>query len=539
MKRLLLFCCFLNLPFTLIAQSTTVDRPRLVVGIVVDQMRWDYLYRFYDRYERGGFKRLMKEGFNCEQAMINYIPAYTAPGHACVYTGSIPSINGISGNFWFEKLSGKNVYCVEDKSVSPIGGSKVAGMMSPENLLTTTITDELRLATNFRSKVFAFSLKDRGSILPAGHLGKAYWYDDSTGNFITSSYYENQLPEWLTKFNAKSVPDSLRGEKWRLLYSSISYRQSAKDDNPYEGNYKGEVKPVFPHAVNKSGNYGFMRSFPFGNRFTLKAAKACVKGERLGSGEGTDFLCVSLSSPDYIGHQFGPNSVEVEDMYLRLDRDLSDFLAYLDRYVGNGNYLLFLTADHGAAYNAQYLSDLRIPSGNDLEQELEKQLRAYIESEFKADSLILGLENYQIFLNEKLIQSSSVKRGVLKQKITNWFYQKSQTAYVVDLEEGDLATIPEPIKNMAVNGYNRNRSGSLLVINNPGWYQGYSRTGTTHGTWHPYDAHIPLLWYGWNVRCGRSNKLVHMEDIAATLAAMLHIQMPNGCVGKVITEVAR
>ncbi|HQE13072.1 MAG TPA: alkaline phosphatase family protein, partial [Flavipsychrobacter sp.] len=241
MKNLSFGISLLFLVFIGKAQTTsTLPRPKLVVGIVVDQMRWDYLYRYYDRYDKGGFKRLLHQGFSCENTMINYSPSYTAPGHAGIYTGSVPSVHGIAGNDWIDNQTGRHWYCVEDTNVVSIGGSKASGMMSPNNLLTTTITDELRLATNFKSKVVGISLKDRGSILPAGHLGKAYWLDDSTGNLITSSYYSNELPEWVNQLNKRQLINTYLNNPWTTLYPIATYTQSLPDNNPYESSNKKE-----------------------------------------------------------------------------------------------------------------------------------------------------------------------------------------------------------------------------------------------------------------------------------------------------------
>jgi len=517
--------------------SSTLPRPKLVVGIVVDQMRWDYLYRYYDRYNNGGFKRLLHQGFSCENTMINYSPSYTAPGHAGIYTGSVPSVHGIAGNDWIDNQTGRHWYCVEDTNVVSIGGSKASGMMSPNNLLTTTITDELRLATNFKSKVIGISLKDRGSILPAGHLGKAYWLDDSTGNLITSSYYSNELPEWVNQLNKRQLINTYLNNPWTTLYPIATYTQSLPDNNPYEGSYKKEQAPIFPHDVtnNKLRNF---RKTPWGNTYTLEAARAAIEGEQLGTST-TDFLCISLSSTDYIGHQFGPNSAEIEDTYLRLDQELAAFLLYLDKKIGKKNYTLFLTADHGAAHNAQFLEDLHIPAGNESERKLANDMNDFLFAETGIKPIIRGMENYQLFINESLLVGTKFSKALIKEKLKTWLLKRPHVAYVLDMETIHEAPIPAIIKTKAINGYHRNRSGELLVINNPGWYYGYGKTGTTHSTWHPYDTHIPLIFYGWGVQKGTTHKTYYMEDIATTLSALLHIQMPNGCVGQVITEVVK
>lgn len=536
MKKVGLFIATLLVAGTCFSQpSKTIARPQLVVGLVVDQMRWDYLYRYYDRYGNDGFKRLLQQGYSCENTMINYLPSYTAPGHACIYTGSVPSIHGIAGNDWIENTTGKHRYCVEDADVLPVGGSMAAGKMSPKNLLTTTVTDELRLATQFQSKVVGISLKDRGSILPAGHLGKAYWYDDSTGNFITSNYYENELPQWLQEFNKRKLAKTYISTAWETLYPLASYTQSLPDNNPFEGKLKGETAPIFPHVFN-TNSHKDIRKTPLGNTFTLDMAKAAISGEQLGK-KHTDFLCISLSATDYIGHNYAPNSIEVEDTYLRLDKDIASFLKHLDQTIGKGNYLFFLTADHGAAHNADYLNSLNIPAGNESERELGKQINSYVEQKTGQARLIRGVENYQVVLNDSAIRHSKMNRQDVKVLVQEYLLQKPQVAYVLDMENLPVAAVPELIKQKAIHGYHRNRSGDMLIINHPGWYYGYGNTGTTHSTWHPYDTHIPLIFFGWKVTPGKTNRTVHMEDIAPTLAALLHIQMPNGCMGNVITEV--
>jgi arylsulfatase A-like enzyme len=309
------------------------------------------------------------------------------------------------------------------------------------------------------------------------------------------------------------------------------------DNNAFEGKYADEVAPIFPHLFKDSTKYSNLRTIPAGNTFTLEAAKACIISEKLGKQATTDFLCVSLSSTDYIGHQFSPNSMEVEDCYLRLDNDLAYFIASLDSAVGKGNYLLFLTADHGAALNADYLNSLNMNAGMEREDSLFKQINDFLKQELKHDSLLLAYTNYQVFLNQKYIASLGLTEAYVKEKIACFLKSKPEVAYVVDMDNMDKTPMPEAIKNRVINGYNRLRSGQVLVIDNPGWYDGYAATGTTHGTWHPYDAHIPLLWYGWHIVSGESSSVVYMEDIAATLAALLHIQAPNGCVGKPIEKL--
>ncbi|MEO6833853.1 MAG: alkaline phosphatase PafA, partial [Chitinophagaceae bacterium] len=541
MRRVLFPLLFLVSSFP--ALSREVPRPRLVVGIVVDQMRWDYLYRFYNHFGENGFKRLMNEGFRCEQTFINYLPSFTAPGHATIYTGSVPAIHGIAANDWIE--NGQREYCTEDKTALPVGGSFKWGQMSPMNLKTSTITDELRLATNFRSRVYGVSLKDRSSILPAGHLANgAFWFDDSTGTFTTSSFYSKNLPNWLVRFNEHHSADSILVNDWTLRDAPRKYYQSEPDNSPYEGKFsKQEPSTSFPHKAEYflgKGNekYHTVRELPVGDALTFQLAKACVNANKLGQFSDPDFLCISLSAPDYIGHQFGPNSMEVEDTYVRLDAQLAQFLSFLDEKLGKGNYTIFLTSDHGAAHNSRYLNDHKMPAGNLSISSMKKELNTYLKTQTGVDDLVKSLINYQVFFKEENLKRAKQNRAEIRSLIVSWLRQRPEVQFVADLEAGELNTIPEPIRTMMVNGYVPGRSGCIQFIPPPAYYSGYAATGTTHGTWNPYDTHIPLLWYGWGVLKGSTNRHIDMTDIAATLAALLHIQMPNGCVGKVITEIA-
>ena len=544
-KRFLTFLLLLA-TFSIFAQSgnqTQLNRPKLVVGIVVDQMRWDYLYRYYDRYSNSGFKRMLNEGFTCENTMLNYVPSYTAIGHSTIYTGSVPAIHGIAGNDFIVQATGESLYCTQDDNVQSVGTkdkNATAGKMSPFNLKASTVTDELKLATNFRSKVVGVSIKDRGSILPAGHAANAaYWFDGESGSWITSTWYMTDLPKWLKDFNNKDMAKKYLDQNWNTIYPIDTYVQSTNDDNIYEETYKGIDKVKFPIKTSdlvKKNGLGLIRSTPYGNTLTLDVAKLVIENEQMGNNQVTDFLAVSLSSPDYIGHQFGPNSVKVEDNYLRLDKDLSDFFAYLDQKVGKGNYTVFLTADHGGAHNGQFLKDNKIPAGNWNTKMINEGLNKFLSGKFGADNLVLSLNNYQVNYNYKQI-SSSTDMDDLREATIQYMQKVEGVAYVVETAKVSEATIPAVIKEKIVNGYNRDLCGEIQVILKPGWYSDSDLKGATHGTWNPYDAHIPLVFMGWGIKHGSSNTEVYMTDIAPTVAALLHIQMPNGAIGKPIVDL--
>ncbi|HSV11978.1 MAG TPA: alkaline phosphatase PafA [Hanamia sp.] len=551
MRKIILILSVFFLTYSAASQNTDAsaemknnisERPKLVIGIVIDQMRWDYLYRYYNLYsDNGGFKRLISQGFSCDNTMIPYIPTVTACGHTSIFTGSIPAIDGITGNDWWDYDLSKLVYCSEDDSANTIGSNTNAGKMSPRNLLVTTIGDELRLATNFHNKVIGIALKDRAAILPAGHSANAaYWYDDKTGGWITSSYYMNELPQWVKDLNAKKLVDNYFSQNWNTLYPMDKYVQSTPDEEPYE--YRPFGAKGFPYDLQQFAgkNYGILPVTPYGNTFTFDMARAVINGENLGGGSNTDLLTISLSTPDYIGHTFGPNSVEAEDDFLRLDKDLGTFLDFLDKQIGKGQYLIFLTADHGAAHVPVFLKEHKIPAGNVDDQKISDQLNSLLKDKFKTDNLVIGIINYQVYLDRKVIFSGHrLNKEDVYNTIIDFLLQQPGISRAFALDNLSQQTINNSIKNKIANGYLPSRSGDIQIIFKPQWIEGFMNGGTTHGVWNPYDSHIPLIWYGWNVHPGKTDREVYMTDIAPTIAAMLHIQMPSGSVGHVIEDVSK
>lgn len=543
LRNSLLLITFYFFTAAVFAQTSTQGpkgKPKLVVGLVVDQMRWDYLYRYSALYGEGGFKRMLKEGFSSENNFIPFVPTYTAVGQTCIYTGSVPAISGIVGNNWFDKTTGKGVYCTDDSTVSTIGNNGKAGKMSPANMWVTTITDELRLSNNFKSKVIGIALKDRGAILPAGHSANAaYWYD--AGKWITSSHYMNTLPTWVEQFNAKDLPGKYMSKDWTTLLPMDKYDLSTADDKPYESAIRGEKSVTFPHKlslITDSDKYEAFRTTPFANTFTFDFAKAAIENEALGKNTVTDFLAISISSTDYIGHNFGPNSVEVEDMYLRLDKDVAEFLLYLDSKLGKGNYTVFLSADHAVAHIPAFLAEHKIPGGNFEDGDIRKELNQMIETDFGVKNVVQSLQNYQVYLNTNELEKQGKDVAAVKKAAIKILQAKPFIITAFETDKLATTTLPEPQKTMLTNGYNTKRSGDIQFTIKAGYFDG-GKKGTTHGAWNPYDAHIPCVFFGWGVKPGKIYRETYMTDIAPTLAAMLQIQMPNGNVGKVITELVK
>ncbi len=520
------------------------SKPKLVVGIMVDQMRWDYIYRFNDLYHpNGGFKRLLNDGFSCDNTFVPYLPTVTACGHTCVYTGSVPAIHGITGNNWYDNNQQRTVYCVEDKTVQTVGSSSIAeGQMSPNNVFTTTITDELRLSTNFQSKVIGISIKDRGAIIPAGHAANAaYWYDAKTGNFITSTYYMRNLTNWADQFNQKKIVDSLYGLNWNIsLPKSVYEKYCDVDDNVYESKPLGNNALTFPYNLTsfKGKDYSKIASTPYGNTIVAELAKTAIRAEQLGKNNVTDFLAISFSSPDYIGHAFGPNSWELLDTYVRLDETLGNLLDYLDNTVGKNQYTVFLTADHAGAHIPEFLQKHNIPGGRWDDGEIKKELNDFLKNKFVQNNLIAAVMEHDIYLNHPLIDSLQLETKTIQQSLVNYLLKKDLVLNVVDKKHAAEATVPSKLREMIVNGYNPQRSGDLQIIMKTGVMDA-GKTGMSHGVWNPYDSHIPLLFYGNGIKHGSLTKETYMTDIAPTIAALLHVQMPSGSIGNVINDVLK
>jgi predicted AlkP superfamily pyrophosphatase or phosphodiesterase len=536
-----LFVLLLGVQFSVLGQTLS-EKPKLVVGIIVDQMRQEYLYRFSDRFVAGGFKRFTEQGFMLTNGHYNYIPTYTGPGHASVYSGTTPSTHGIIANEWYNRTLGKFIYCAEDSTVTNVAGSKENGKISPRNLLTTTITDELRFSTSKRSKVVGIAIKDRGASLPAGHLGDAYWYDDVTGDFMTSTYYYDSLtlPKWVSAFNGKKMAGKYLKETWNPLFPINTYKNSLPDDNAFEGVFVGKTSPTFPYKLDSlqatNGGFGLVSSTPFGNSLTLDFAYAALEGEKLGQRGETDFLAVSFSSPDYIGHRFGPSSIEVEDNYLRLDQELAKFFEYLDAKVGKGQYLVFLTADHAVADVPSYMVSERVPAGNFNSGMILGQLKGFAQAMYGEGNWVLSYSNEQIFLNKDLAREKKLDFVQMQRDFADYVlrFKGVKEAYTAaDLRTGDYIQNRPHLLQM---GYNHKASGDVLLVLEPAWLTGGLK-GTTHGSGYSYDTHVPISFYGWGIKPGQSATYTAVTDIAPTLAVLLKIKFPNGTTGKPIQEI--
>lgn len=488
MKRIILLLVVIS---SVLAAQSQVVRPKLVVGLMVDQMRWDYLYYYYDEYGEDGLKRLLRDGYNCENTLINYVPTVTAIGHSSVYTGSVPALTGICGNDFV--VDGRTTTSVKDTTVNTVGAPNgKGGQQSPHLLLATTIGDELKLATNFQSKVIGIAIKDRAAILPAGHSADAaYWYDRKNACFVTSSYYMERLPQWMEEFN----------------------KQHPLPDN---------------HNLNPTNE---------GVTMTIDLAEAAIDGEQLGQDDITDLLAVSISSTDAIGHEYSTRGKENHDVYMQLDRDVARFLRILDTKVGRGNYLLFLSADHGAMHNPNFLRSHKMPNGGWDNGKTFRELNGLLESKYGGTKLVKAIMDSRIYLDREQIDARNLDIDAIKADVLKELRKEPTIQFAVDGDRISEATLPPVLKERILNGYNRERGGDLFVVlksGHLGWRFRDDYHGTSHGAWNNYDAHIPLIFLGWGVTPGRTDRAIFITDIAPTICSMLRIQAPNCAIGNPI-----
>ncbi|MGB5271938.1 MAG: alkaline phosphatase PafA [Eudoraea sp.] len=532
------------------------DKPKLVVGIVVDQMRFDHLYKYQERFSNGGFKRIMRDGFNYKNTQYNYIPTVTAAGHASIYTGTTPSMHGIIGNTWYQRSSKQVITNIGDNNELIVGTSDVNSYgASPRNLLTSTITDQLRLGTNFRAKVISVSLKDRGAILPGGHSANAaYWHDwkSSPGYFVSSSYYMDELPKWVTSFNKLEKSNSYLSDSWSTLYPIESYTASAPDDNNYERALGGKTSATFPYDYKSmreryreiGAEFQLIWVTPAGNSLLTDFAIEAIKNEGLGTDDITDFINISYSVPDVIGHTFGPQSIEFEDVILRLDRDIENLLKSLDATVGTGNYLLFLTSDHGSVPVASYLADHKLPAGLAHIKQYETALLTHLNSKYGTNQWVENFDGEAVYLNRDVIKQKKLSLRAVQQEAADFLITLDEVTGALTASDLQSQSYSYGMKQMLQNGYHSKRSGDVLLIFKPGFIQNLDPRitmqkikGTTHGSGYAYDTHVPMLWFGNSIPKGKSVRKVSVIDIAPSIAQILNIPYPSGTTGEPLIEL--
>jgi predicted AlkP superfamily pyrophosphatase or phosphodiesterase len=523
------------------------DKPKLVIGIVVEELNYNQLEKFHDKLCENGIKKLINEGTYFKNASYEYLLTQSAPGHATIATGAEPSFHGITSDNWYTPLKNELINCTKDVSVNSVGGSFESGLHSPVNLLVSTFSDELAIATNKKAKVFGVGLKESSAIFSAGHTANAaYWFDNTTGTWMSSSYYISALPDWVNDFNAMKFSDTYLNSTWNLLRPAKDYADCLPDSNSFEIGFNNIN--YFPYDLKKlrSGNtfsskndYSLLRETPFGNSLTTNFAIRLIQKERLGKDDVTDYLSICYSATDYIGHRFGPSSVEMGDAILRLDDDIKNLLTFINDSIGKKNVLIYFTAAHGISEIPAVLEKNRIPSGYFQQNQALQLLRSYLNAIYGEGEWVKGYSERQIFLNRTLIEDARLSLDDVQKKVARFLVQFTgvEAAYPYsafeanDFGNGNLKRI--------INNFSPQRSGDVIVILNPGWVEKVSDFVTNHNSPYEYDSHVPLIWYGWTVNRATVTRQVNITDIAATLSTLCKIPYPNACTGEPMFELIR
>ncbi len=537
---LFVFSLFISTSF-----AQKIERPKLFVGIVVDQMREDFLFRFYDQYSEDGFKRLIREGFVCRNVHLNYLPSVTAVGHATIWSGTTPRYHGIVGNGWYDRQIGKTVYAADDHNEQIVGNGSEKGTttgISTRNLLASNLPDELKICTNHKSKVISISIKDRAAALSAGHTPDGvYWLDLITGNFVSSTFFTDKLPEWVSNFNSQKYAHKYLEKPWELLLSEDQYPFSLDDENPYEEIMGGKKKSTFPYnlkemAPHNNPYFEVLNRSPWGNSIINDLAIEAIKHENLGKSNAPDLLQISFSSTDPIGHTYGPLSKEINDTYLRLDLEIAKLLKVLDENVGEGNYTIFLSADHGVGEVPQYLKDINIPSGIFSTEKLVEDLDEFLNNKFGKEKWILTSRNEMIYLNRSLINEKGMNLTEVQNLVSDYIKDYEGVMQVFTASQLDKFEYTQNFSVRVQNGFNYNRSGDVKFILEPGWYSVFS-TAATHNSFQNHDTHIPLIFFGAGIPVGESFEYHTITDVAPTVSMILKIKIPNVATGRPIVEM--
>lgn len=531
------------------AGAAEVPRPKLLVVIVIDQFRYDYLTRFGDLFDAtgGAFTRFRSKGAFFASANYDHATTYTGPDHAHILSGAYAYQTGMVGNKWFDRASGKSVAIAGDTEAHFVSGKgDEAEGTSPRNFIGTTIGDELILNSQGRSKVVSIALKSRSAILLGGKLGKAFWFNEKTGGFETSTYYGKALPEFVATWNAKRMPDSFFGKTWTPLVPAAAFARASEDDFPFEGDISG-LGRTFPHTVDGKlkapgdAYYDALVKTPFANDLEFDFARAALEAEGLGSDDAPDVLALSLSANDEVGHTFGPYSREVLDMTARTDRQLGAFLHYLDKRVPG--YTAVLTADHGASPIPEYMARLGIEAYRIKKKTLRDAVEKALDERFGEGDWVVGLEDPSVYLNEKVIAERKLDRAAVEDAAAEALnavpgilrcYTRTQ------LLRGVGGGTPLDVAYQRV--FYPGRSGDVLIATRPYSFWGkYAETdyGDSHGSPYSYDTHVPLALLGPGIAPGVVEKDVSMADLAPTLAALLEVNPPPAAEGRVLHMALR
>jgi predicted AlkP superfamily pyrophosphatase or phosphodiesterase len=504
-------------------------KPKLVLVLVIDQLRYDYLERFRPQMVERGFKLLLS-GANFVNCRYDYAVAFTCPGHASLFTGAYSNVHGIIGNEWFDASRGRRVYCVEDTDATPVGDSTGPGY-SPRNLIGSTIGDELRIASGFQSKVIAISLKDRAAVVPGGHTANAaYWYDGDSGHFVTSSYYMPKLPAWVEHFNNAQPAKAYCGKPWQAL----------PETPRVGGKILGQVHLDPSKPCPNRDFLAWVRNTPFMNAIELDFASEAIKNEGLGQGSATDLLAISLSVNDSVGHAFGPYSDEVTDTTLHTDRDLADFLGELDKLIGLDNVWITLSADHGAAPTPKFIKEHHLGLGNAVSSAIKDAVEKALSQSYGPAQWVQDFSSFCLTLNKTTVkkhQAEESKVAAIAAEAAALVPAVSAAFTRTQLLTGALPW--SPLGRKAANSFHSQRSGDVFLILDPYALPVAEATGSTHGAPWTYDTQVPLVLWGSAFKPGIYASPCEPIDLAPTLAVALGLTQPSGAQGKPLTAALK
>jgi predicted AlkP superfamily pyrophosphatase or phosphodiesterase len=522
------------------------DKPKLIVGIVVEQLRYDQLEKIREHLGENGIRRLINEGTSYRNASFGYLLTQGAPGYATINTGAEPSFHGIPSDNWYEPLKNELIYCTKDVTVNPVGGSFETGMHSAVNLHSTTFSDELRLASNMKSKAFGIGFREYAAIFAAGHIGNgAFWFDDRTGSWMSGSTYMKELPGWVNDFNSLRLSDKYMSGTWDRVRDKSLYSMAFPDSSLFERGFEGRV--VLPYDLNKMSmggglikkrEYTLLKETPFSNTITTDFALRLLEAEGLGTGDHTDFLSIAYSATDHIGHRFGPSSVEAYDALFRLDMEIEKLLTWLNEKIGKRNILVYFTAAHGVSEVPSVLESNRIPGGYFWQNQAMMLLRSYLNAIYGEGDWVRGYHERQVFLNRNLIEDAKIPLEEIQSKAARFLIQFSGVSAAYPYYAFETSNFLNGHLRKISNSYSPLRSGDIIVILKPGWIDRGDYV-TNHNSPYDYDSHVPLIWYGWSVNRSMVSRKVNMTDIAVTLSTIVRIPLPNASSGEPLTEIIR
>jgi hypothetical protein len=549
MKRTLAIIYFFIISFVISAQSAYIppDKPKLVIGIIVEQLRYDQLERIRDILPDNGLKRMVNEGTYYRNVSLDYLSTQAAPGYATISTGATPSVHGIISDSWFHPFNDQMIFCVEDPASNAVGGTYETGLFSPVNLLSSTFADELQMATCGAAKVYGIGMKEIGAILTAGHAADgAFWYDNRTGTWMSSTYYCSKLPDWLMDLNAMLMPAHYLSQPWNTLMTPSLYPGCQPDSSAMERGFNNQA--WFPYdlkamstqgkLLNITRDYSVLRETPFADDFTTELALRLIDNEQLGQDDVTDYLAITYSATDYIGHRFGPSSVEASDALARFDRNIGLLIDKIDKTLGKKNVLVYFVSAHGVSEIPAVLEKSRIPSGYFRVNQSLQLLRSYLNAVYGQGDWVKGFFDSQIFLNRDLIEDADINLEDIQKKVARFMVQFSGIATAASTSAFEMSDFAGGLLVKMNNDYNPQRSGDVMIALNPGWVEKTDDV-TGHNSPYEYDSHVPLIWYGWTASKASVTRSVSTRDIAGTLSVLCKIPIPNSASGDPLHELFR